>query len=465
MFLLEFLHSVEICVITLIMEVLTDLFVAMKTDPDAGLTDEQAVGIRRETGLNVLEEAKKETGLQKFGRHMKDFTVLILLAAGCIALYSAIWGQGSDKGFTDAIVIFAIVIVNVTLAVRQEMGAERSLEALKRLTAQMTTVIRGGVKQNVSAEQLVPGDIIVVEAGDMVPADARLIESFGLKVDEALLTGESLPVEKDATAEVAQGAALGDRINMLFSSCLITNGKAKAVVVETGMTTEVGRIAGLLNKTVKDRTPLQRKMDGLARNICVLALVSGAVLFALQSFLLNAQGLPVELSQRLLYSVALAVAAIPECLPIIVTITLAYGVVTMAKKNAILRKIPAVETLGSASVICSDKTGTLTMNRMVIQKVWALGHDPIDATAEFNHDQTRLMEMMGLASNAAISVIDGKESEIGDPTETAIIRLLKDKRIDKDTLDAIFPRVFEVPFDSDRKLMTTVHSTDDLEDV
>ena len=443
---------------------LDDIYEELRTDPDSGLTEEQAGIIRKNKGLNILEEAKKQTGLQKFLHHMKDFTVLILLAAGLIALYSAIWGEGSDKGFTDAIIISAIVIINVTLAVRQEMGAEKALEALKRMTAQMTVVIRGGGVQTIGADQLVPGDILLLEAGDMIPADARLIESVSLKVDEALLTGESVPVEKDTLADIDENAPLGDRLNMLFSSCLITNGKAKAVVVETGMTTEVGKIAGLLNSTVKDRTPLQQKMDTLAKSICVLAIVSGIILFVLQSFLTYSHGLPVELSQRILYSVVLAVAAIPECLPIIVTITLAYGVLTMAKKNAIIRKIPAVETLGSASVICSDKTGTLTMNRMTIQKVWAVGDDPIDSTDSFNHNQTRLMEMMGLASNAIITTINGEEKEIGDPTETAIVRLLKNKHIEKESLDAIFPRVFEIPFDSDRKLMTTVHKMDDLED-
>ncbi|MCL2153776.1 MAG: cation-translocating P-type ATPase [Oscillospiraceae bacterium] len=446
-------------------EKLSDIYKALQSDPDIGLTDETANNILRKKGLNILEEEKKETALQKFFHHMKDFTVLILLAAGIVALYSAIWGEGNDKGFTDAIVIFAIVIVNVTLAVRQEMGAEKALDALKRMTAQMTVVIRDGSRRTISTDQLAPGDILMLEAGDMIPADARLIESVGLKVDEALLTGESVPAEKDAEAAIDDGAPLGDRLNMLFSSCLITNGKAKAIVVETGMTTQVGKIAGLLNATVKERTPLQRKMDVLAKNICILALLSGAVLFVLQTFLTNAQGVTVEFAQRLLYSVALAVAAIPESLPIVVTITLAYGVTTMAKKNAILRKIPAIETLGSASVICSDKTGTLTQNRMTIQKVWAVGQEPVDSADSFNHDQTRLMEMMGLASNAVISVIDGAEKEMGDPTETAIVRLLKDKHIEKESLEAIFPRVFEIPFDSDRKLMTTVHKTDDLEDV
>ena len=447
------------------LENLSDIYIALRTDPSVGLTDEAAAEIREGVGPNVLEEARKETAFQKLAHHMKDFTVLILLAAGAVALYSAIWGQGSGKGFTDAIVIFAIVAVNVTLAVRQEMGAEKALEALKRMTAQTTVAIRGGQRRTVGADQLVPGDILALESGDMVPADARLIESASLKVDESLFTGESVPAEKDADAAVGENAPLGDQLNMLFSSCLITNGKAKAVVVGTGMRTEVGKIAGLLNATVKERTPLQRKMDALAKGICVLALASGAALFAMQSILADAQGLPIAFSDRLLYSVALAVAAIPESLPIIVTITLAYGVLTMAGKNAIIRKIPAVETLGSASVICSDKTGTLTMNRMAIQKVWAVGHEPADAADSFNHDQARLMEMMGLASNASISMEGGGEAkEVGDPTETAIIRLLKDKHIEKESLDAIFPRVFEIPFDSGRKLMTTVHRMDDLED-
>jgi len=446
------------------LEKLEDIYKTLRTDPDAGLTDEQAAEIRGAKGPNILEEGKKETALQKFVRHMRDFTVLILLAAGLIALYSAIWGNG-QKGPTDAIVIFLIVIVNVTLAVRQEIGAEKALEALKRMTAQMTVVIRGGARLSINAEQLVPGDILSLKTGDMIPADARIIESVNLKVDEALLTGESVPVEKDAHAQIDDKAPLGDQFNMLFSGCLITNGNAKAVVAATGMATEMGKIAGLLNNTVKERTPLQHKMDAFAKVICVMALLSGAVLFILQSVLNNSQGLPIAVADRLLYSVALAVAAIPECLPIIVTITLAYGVLTMAKKNAIIRKIPAVETLGSASVICSDKTGTLTMNRMFIQRVWAAGHEPVGAQAEFNHDQTRLMELMGLASNASISIVDGEERAVGDPTETAIIRLLKDKHIEKESLDAIFPKVFEIPFDSIRKLMTTVHQLGDLDDV
>ncbi|MCL2089545.1 MAG: cation-translocating P-type ATPase [Oscillospiraceae bacterium] len=430
---------------------LSDIYLELKTDPKSGLTTDQVAALQEEKGLNKFDEEKKDTAIQRIAHHLKDFTSVILLAAGFIALYSAFM-PNSPKGFTDAVVIFGIVILNITLAVRQEMGAEKALESLKRMTAQMTTVIRDGKRQTIDAQELVPGDILTLESGDMIPADARIIKSSSLKVDESILTGESVPVDKDANIVVRENALLGDQLNMIFSGCLIINGKAKAVVIETGMTTEMGKIAGLLNDTKKERTPLQQKMDRLCKAICVIALISGGLLFLLQSFFIK-----IDLIDRLMSSVALAVAAIPEGLPIVVTITLAYGVLTMAKKHAIIRKIPAVETLGSASVICSDKTGTLTMNRMTIQRVWATGHDPVDAQKKFNHEQLRVLEMMSLASNATITMHDGEEREIGDPTETAIIRLLKNKNIEKEELDHTFPRVHEIPFDSDRKLMTTVH--------
>ena len=433
---------------------LSSLYQILQTNPETGLTDDAAEKIRAVKGLNAFEEEKKATIFQKIVHHMRDFTCLILFAAGAIALFSAFMPD-SDKGFTDAIVIFSIVALNLTLAVRQELGAEKALEALKRMTAQMTTVIRNGTKQIINAEQLVPGDILHLEAGDMIPADARIIESIGLKVDEAILTGESVPVEKDTYATPDEKAALGDQLNMLFSGCLITSGKARAIVVETGMTTEMGKIAGLLSSTKKERTPLQHKMDKLVKIICAIAIISSSTLFLL------AWAYDVPLLERLLSAVALMVAAIPEGLPIILTITLAYGILTMAKKNAIIRKIPAVETLGSASVICSDKTGTLTMNRMSIQKVWAAGHEPVSSKEDFNQRQMSVIEMMSLASNATITIVDDEEKAVGDPTETAIVRLLMDKNTIKEDLEKAHPRVHEIPFDSDRKLMTTVHKWHD----
>jgi len=436
---------------------LEDLLQELKTNPTEGLTEQQVSDIQAVKGLNAFDEEKKETVFQKITHHMRDFTSLILLAAGGVALWSG-FIPDSDKGFTDAIVIFALVILNTTLAVRQEMDAERSLEALKRMNAPMTMVIRRGTKQTIDAQQLVPGDILTLEAGDMIPADARIIESVNLKSEEALLTGESVPVEKDAHAVVDENAPLGDQLNMLFSGCLITSGNVKAVVVETGMTTEMGKIAGLLNTTKKIRTPLQKRLDNLVKIVCGIAIISGAFLFFLQFVL----GQDMLLVDKLLDSVAMAVAAIPEGLPIILTITLAYAVNNMAKNNAIIRKIPAVESLGSASVICSDKTGTLTMNQMTIQKVWAVGHDPVASEDEFNEEQTFLVEKMSLACNATIEANeDGEERAIGDPTETAIVRLLQNKGTQKSDLEATFPRVHEIPFDSARKLMTTVHRMED----
>jgi len=435
-------------------EKLSDIYLRLSTNPDTGLSNQRVEEIQSEKGLNKFEDEKKDSVLQKVLHHLFDVTSVILLIAAGIAFALAIQ---SGHGYTDAIVILSIVVINVILATHQELGAERALEALKNMNAQMTVVLRNGIKESIDAVGLVPGDILLLEAGDLIPADARIIESVNLKVEEAILTGESVSVEKDADAEIPDKAPLGDQTNMLFSGCLITNGRTTAVVVETGMGTEMGKIAGLLNTTGKVRTPLQKRMSGLGRTLCVIAILAGAVMFVMQMLY------GVQILQVLMDAVALAVAVVPETLPIIITITLTFGVFNMAKKNAIIRKIAAVETLGSASVICSDKTGTLTMNRMSIKKLWAVGHDPIDADDEFDHDQRMLMEMLGLASNASVETVDGVDREIGDPTETAIVRLLKNKHITKESIDAIYPKVFEIPFDSERKLMTTVHELEDMQ--
>ena len=435
---------------------LTDIYKALQTDPNTGLTDAKAAEIQREKGLNIFEEGKKETVLQKVLHHLKDFTSLILLTAAAISFFLAL---RSGHGYADPVVILAIVVIDTVLAVYQELDAEKALEALKSMNAHMTVVIRGGKKRSIDAAELVPGDILVLEAGDMIPADARIIESINLKVEESVLTGESVPVEKDAGAEVPEKAPIGDQANMLFSGCLITFGRTKAVVVETGMNTEMGKIARLLGNTKKAKTPLQKRMARLGKTLSFIAIASAAVLFILQFAVYEEPILIV-----LMNAVALAVAVVPETLPVIISITLAFGIRIMARKNAIIRKIPAVETLGSASVVCSDKTGTLTMNRMTIQRVWAAGHEPVSGAAELKHDEMRLLEMMGLASNASLGANGGEEKAVGDPTEVAILRLLRDKHIEKESLDAIFPKVFEIPFDSERKLMTTVHETDDLED-
>ena len=422
----------------------------LQTSPETGLTEGQVSAKQKQHGPNEFREEKKETALQKIIYHMRDFTTLILLAAGCVALYSALSAQGG-KSFTDAIVIFAIVVLNITLAVKQELSAEKALDALKKMTAQTTVVCRGGLRQSVEVSSLVPGDIVILAMGDAVPADCRLIEAVDLQVDESMLTGESVPAEKDPGADILPDASVGDRFNMVFSGCLVTKGRAEAVVTATGMDTEMGKIASLLSETKKIRTPLQQKMDKLCKVICVLAIMSGAVLFVLQTIA------GFDLAYRLLNSVSLAVAAIPEGLPIVMTITLAYGVTVMAQRKAIIRKMPAVESLGSASVICSDKTGTLTMNQMTVQRVWTAGDDPVGVNADFNERQNKLVEYMALANNASITEVGGELQEVGDPTEIGLIRLMRQKGFIKDELEGNYPRIHEIPFSSERKLMTTLH--------
>lgn len=430
------------------LEKLSDIFKNLYTDPKKGLTSKQVSDIQEEKGLNQFEEEQKDSILIKVLHSLSDLTTIILLVAAGISGFLAI---KTGEGYSEPIVILAIIIINTILSLRQELGAEKALEALRNMNSDTTLVIRNGKKEVVDVKQLVPGDILILEAGDMVPADARIIESNGLKVDEAVLTGESVPVDKDAEAVVDENAPVGDRFNMLFSSCLISNGRAKAVVVETGMNTEVGKIAGLLNKTKKSKTPLQERLAQIGKIMTVVALVSASALFFLG--LSRGEGV----MDMLMLAVSLAVAAVPETLMVIVTISLAYGVQNMAAKNAIIRKINAVETLGNTSVICSDKTGTLTQNRMTIKMVWAAGHEPKKAEDDFEVVENHLLSILSLANNATIEKEEGEERVIGDPTETAIIRLLQDKGNTKRELEEKYPRVFEIPFDSERKLMTTVH--------
>lgn len=433
-------------------ERISNIFQELRTHPDKGLTTKQVTAIQKEKGLNKFEEEKKETIFQKIIHQFKDLTTWILLSAAIISLFLAIT---EGHGYAEPIVIMAIVIINTAIAVYQEMSAEEALAALKKMNAHMTVVIRDAQKMSIDAAELVPGDIIVLEAGDMIPADARLITSMNLGVEESALTGESVPVEKDADAIIPDNAPLGDNFNMLYSGCLVTNGRAEAVVVETGMNTEMGKIAGLLNNTERIKTPLQKRLIKFAKFLTVIAVSASVIIFTI----LLSRG--EAIGEVLMNAVALLVAAVPETLYVIVTITLAFGVSVMAKKHAIIRKIPAVETIGNATVICSDKTGTLTMNKMTIMQVWANDHQPVKAKDEFGPDEMWLIEMMSLASNAAITTIDGEEKEIGDPTETAIVRLLHNKSITKESLDEKYPKVHEIPFESERKLMTTVHQMED----
>lgn len=431
-------------------ESIEQLLSKLHTNLDTGLTKEQVKQKHLEFGRNEFEEGKKESLLQKVGHHLLEITTIVLLVAAAISAYLAIT---TGYGWAKVVVILGIVILNMVLGIYQESSAEKALAALQNMNAHLTTVLRDGVRTQVDVAELVPGDIIEIVAGDMIPADARIISSSSLQVEESALTGESVPVEKDATAEISEKAPIGDRLNMLYSGCLVTNGRATAVVVEIGMATEMGKIAGLLNNTSKLMTPLQHRLKELAKRLSIVALLAGILIFIIDVY-------GETIIETLMIAISLAVAAVPETLPVIVTLTLAYGVQNMVRKNTIIRRIPAVETIGNTSVICSDKTGTLTQNKMIIQQIWATEHAPMKATANFGTAEANVLEMLSLASNATIEVTDGEEIIIGDPTESAIIRLLEEKGTKKNVLEEKYPRVFELPFDSDRKLMTTIHQTE-----
>ena len=436
-----------------IKESIEDVLQKLNTDATQGLTSKQVSTRQEKYGLNEFEEEKKETLIQKILHHLKEIPTLILIAASIIAGYAAFL---EGEGWTKVVVIMSIVVINVVLGIYQENKAEKALDALKKMNAFKTTVIRDGKKVVIDANQLVPGDIVELNTGDIVTADARIITSSSLQVEEAALTGESQPVEKDPTVIVTdENVPLGDRLNMVYSGCLVTGGRATVVVVETAMETEMGKIAKLLNTTKKQLTPLQNRLVQLAKRISAIALVSGLAMFLVGYFIHGNAVL-----DMLLLAVALGVAAVPETLPIIVTMILSYGVFNMVSKRAIIRKIPAVETVGNTSVICSDKTGTLTLNKMKIRSVWHVASDPADNMAELNEEQRKMIGLMASCSNATIEV-HGNEDEhvIGDPTEIAIIRLLHQIGLNRVEAERMYPRVHEIPFDSGRKRMTTVHQT------
>ena len=421
---------------------------SLQTDPAQGLSAAEAARRLEQHGANVLREKKKKTNLQRFLDQFKDVMILILIAAAIVSFVIACI-EGNPGEFFEPALILLIVILNAVMGMLQESKAEKALDALKSMSAPHARVLRDGTEQIVDAASLVPGDIIRLEAGDFVPADARLLHSAGLKSEESALTGESVPSEKDAQEPVSADAALGDRVNMVFSGCSITYGTATAVVTATGMQTEMGKIAGLLSGEEETQTPLQKKLASLGKILGFVALGACAIIFVVG--LLNG----IDVLEIFMTSVSLAVSAIPEGLPAIVTIVLSIGVQRMVKKNAIIRRLPAVETLGSASVICSDKTGTLTQNRMTLQKAYLDGAAEIidsgDAAAR------TLVRTAALCCDGAVTFeADGTVTHIGDPTETAIVFAAHQFGDTKETLGAAFPRLAELPFDSDRKRMSVV---------
>ena len=417
------------------------------TNKENGLSSKKVEENRAKYGLNELKEKKKESLIQKFIDQFKDFSIIVLIIA---AIVSGGVGVMQGEGFTDTIIILIVVLLNAVIGVAQESKAEKSLEALKKLSAHAAKVIRNGKETAIPARELVPGDLVIIETGDYISADLRVIEAVNLKSQEASLTGESVPVEKRTDAIQETEVGVGDRKNMLFSSSLITYGRGKAIVVKTGMNTEVGKIADMINQTEDQETPLQKKLNSLGKTLGMAALTICAVIFVIG--LLQGK----EIINMFMTAVSLAVAVIPEGLVAVSTIVLAIGVQKMVKKNAIVKKLPAVETLGSSTVICSDKTGTLTQNKMTVEKVFCNDTTSDIERAETNEDFRKLIYDCMLCNDSRVL----ENGEIaGDPTETALV----DFALKLDYPVSIMrenPRVAEVPFDSNRKLMSTVNGKD-----
>lgn len=426
-----------------------DLIAELDSNAETGLESNSVLERQQKYGKNQFEEQKGEGIGKKILHNLRDVSTIILLLA---AVLSLAMGIHHGEGFIEFLVIIGIVILNMILAITQERSAEKSLNALKQLNSPTSIVLRDGRQQEISSDDIVPGDIMLLKTGNLISADARLLESNDLAVDESSLTGESEPSEKNSELELTGKIAVADQNNMVFSGCLVTAGRAKAIVTETGMNTQMGKIACHLNNAQKLKTPLQNRLDKIGKTISFIAVISAFVMFGI-GLLRGA-----ELWEMVFVAVSLAVAAVPETLSLIITLTLSHGVSEMANKNALIRKLPAVETLGSTSVICTDKTGTLTQNRMAIKRLWRESGDPFDDISDFSSEQVEFLNKFALASDAvAETQSDGSVKIIGDPTETAILRLLGEKGGSKGELMKNYPRIAEVPFSSERKMMTTIH--------
>ncbi|SDB21965.1 Ca2+-transporting ATPase [Streptococcus henryi] len=411
-----------------------------------GLSSDQAKQRLETYGPNELDEGEKRTMFQKFLDQFKDLMIIILLVAAALSVIT----EGME-GLTDAIIILVVVVLNAAFGVYQEGQAEAAIEALKSMSSPLARVRRDGHVKEVDSKELVPGDVVMLEAGDVVPADMRLIEAASLKIEEAALTGESVPVEKDLSAVVAEDAGIGDRVNMAYQNSNVTYGRGMGVITNTGMYTEVGHIAGMLANADETDTPLKQNLNQLSKVLTYLVLIIAAVTFAVGVFVRGQAPL-----NGLMTAVALAVAAIPEGLPAIVTVVLSLGTQTLAKRNSIVRKLPAVETLGSTEIIASDKTGTLTMNQMTVEKLYYKGQ-LLDANDDLALDNMAL-RVMNFANDTKV---DRKGKLIGDPTETALVQYGLDHNFDVTEVLKSEPRVGELPFDSDRKLMSTIHKLAD----
>ena len=408
----------------------------LETNQKSGLTKEEVQIRQKKYGKNRLKDKPKESIFIKFIKQFNDFMIIILIVASIIsAVISTVQGEND---YIDSIIIIAIVILNAIMGVVQEAKAEKSIEALKQMTPQKAKVIRNAITNEINAEELVPGDIVILEAGNYVPADCRIIESYNLKIEESSLTGETEPVLKDANMICKKDISLGDMLNMAFMAGIVVNGHAKAIVTDIGMNTKVGKIANMIIEDEAPETPIQKKLGQVGKILGIVCLAICLIIFAI-GLIKN-----IEPMEMFMTSVGLAVAAIPEGLPAIVTIMLSIGVTKMAKKNSIIRKLPAVETLGSSSVICSDKTGTLTQNKM---KVVEINSNQPDFT----------IELATMCTDCNMIYKDGKVEVNGEPTEVAIVNNALEKGKNKSELYYQMPRINEIPFDSNRKMMTTIH--------
>lgn len=416
----------------------------MQTNIEFGLNEKQVEDKQNKFGLNKLEQKKKESIVIKFIKQFNDFMIIILIIASIISAVVARL-EGSNDYF-DSIIIIAIVVFNAIMGLVQEAKAEKSLEALKKMTAPTCRIKRNGKISTIKSEQIVPGDIVLLEAGNYVPADCRLISSSNLKIEESSLTGETVPVLKEANSILKEKTALGDMVNMAFSTTIVVNGHGEAIVTDIGMNTKVGKIAKMIITNEAPETPIQKKLGEVGKSLGIACLGICLLIFAIG--LLK----KIEPIEMFMTSVGLAVAAIPEGLPAIVTIMLSIGVTKMAKKNSIIRKLPAVETLGSSSVICSDKTGTLTQNKMQVTKIANINGE--------TNDKEYIKWLMGMATmctDVEISKENGKMELTGEPTEKAIVSKALDEGQNKNELYNVMKRVKDTPFDSSRKMMTTIH--------
>lgn len=408
----------------------------LETDRRHGLSESDAKERIAKYGKNVIRDKPKESLIVKFFKQFNDFMIIILIIASIVSAVVSFW-QGENDYF-DSIIIIAIVVLNALMGVIQEAKAEKSIESLKKMAPPKAKVIRDGESKEINAEDLVPGDIVLLEAGNYVPADCRILESFNLKVEESSLTGETEPVLKDENMICKNDIALGDMANMAFMSSIVVNGHGKAVVTDTGMNTKVGNIANMMIENDAPETPIQKKLGQVGKSLGIVCLVICIFIFFI-GLIKNIN--PIEMFMT---AVGLAVAAIPEGLPAIVTIMLSIGVTKMAKKHTIIRKLPAVETLGSSSVICSDKTGTLTQNKMKVVDIQAMN-------PEF------AIELAAMCTDCDITYKDGKTYTTGEPTELALVNVALERGKNKNELYKNEPRISEIPFDSNRKMMTTIH--------